>query len=74
MAHISKTMCEIFHFRFHVIFIKLYIFFQQTMDSLTLKRHKFFKLKITEKPHSVLLQDLLFLSCNRNLENAIISV
>ena len=29
IVHISKTMCGIFHFLFHLIFIKLYIFVQQ---------------------------------------------
>ena len=29
MVHLSKTMCGIFHFRFRLVFIKLYIFVQQ---------------------------------------------
>ena len=27
-VHLSKTMCEIFHFRFRFVFIKFYIFVQ----------------------------------------------
>ena len=33
-VRLSKTMCEIFHFRFHPIFIKVYTFVQQ--NALTL--------------------------------------
>ena len=25
-AHLSKKVCRIFHFRFHLVFIKVYIF------------------------------------------------
>ena len=31
------------------------------------------KIKITEKPHTVLLPDLWFLSCNKKFENSMIS-
>ena len=44
------------------------------MDVLTLKRLNFFKIKITEKPHTVLLPDLLFLSCNMKFEKSMISM
>ena len=43
-VRLPKQVCEIFHFRFRVVFIKVYIFVQQKiMDSLTLKRHNFFQ-------------------------------
>ena len=29
VVHLSKTECGIFHFRFRLVFIKLYIFVQQ---------------------------------------------
>ena len=28
-VRLSKTLCEIFHFRFRLVFIKVYTFFQQ---------------------------------------------
>ena len=31
---LSKTVCGIFHFRFHFVFIKVYIFVQQNAWSL----------------------------------------
>ena len=36
MAHISKNVCWIFQFRFHLIFIKFYIFVQQKTWTLWL--------------------------------------
>ena len=32
-----------------------------------------FKIKIIEKPHTVLLPDIWFLSCNKKFENSMIS-
>ena len=29
MVHLSKTVCGIFHFRFRLVFVNLYIFVQQ---------------------------------------------
>ena len=31
MVHLSKAVCGIFHFRFRLVFIKLYIFVQQSV-------------------------------------------
>ena len=39
-VHLSKTVSGIFHFRFSLVFIKIYIFSStKTIDSFTLKRH-----------------------------------
>ena len=35
-VRLSKTMCEIFHFRFRFVFIKVYIFVQQNAWTLCL--------------------------------------
>ena len=61
---LSKTVCGILHFRFRFVFIKVYLYFCLTKgkDSLTLKRHAPFKIKIMQKPRSVLLPNLGFLS------------
>ena len=43
-VNISETVFRIFHFRFRLVFTKVYIFVQQkSMDSLNLKRHKSFQ-------------------------------
>ena len=56
---LSRIMCGILHFLFRFIFIKVYIFVQQNaMDFLILKRQIPFKIEITEKLHTLLLQDL----------------
>ena len=34
MVHFSKTLCGIFHFRFRLVFIKVYIFIQQNAGTL----------------------------------------
>ena len=34
MVHLSKTVCGIFRFRLHLLFIKLYIFVQQKKHGL----------------------------------------
>ena len=33
-VRLSKTVCEIFHFQFHFVFIKVYIFVQQKVWTL----------------------------------------
>ena len=43
-VRLSKIMCEIFHFQFHFVFIKVYIFVQRQTP---------FKIKIIEKPHKI---------------------
>ena len=35
-VRLSETICEIFHFRFHFVFIKVYIFVQQNVWTLWL--------------------------------------
>ena len=78
-VHFSKTVCRIFHFRLGFIFIKAYIFVQQWakifqyVDSLTLKRHNSFQIEVVEKPHTVLLPDFWFLSCDKKFWNSMIS-
>ena len=43
---LSRTVCEIYHFRLRFAFIKVYIFVQQNaLDFLTLKRHNSLKIK-----------------------------
>ena len=49
MVQLSKTLCWISHFQFGQVFIKVYIFVIIP-----------FKLKIIEKPETVLLLDLCF--------------
>ena len=75
MVHLSKTMCGIFHFRFRLVFIKLYIFVQQKACTPWLRNVIIipFKIKIIEKPYTVLLPDLWFLSSNKKFENSKIS-
>ena len=60
---LSKTVCGIFHFRPRFIFIKVYIFNQKNAWTLWLYNVITpFKIKIIEKPHTVLLPELWFLS------------
>ena len=43
-VRLSETVCGTFHFRFHSVFIKVYVFVQQnTLSLLTLKRRNFFQ-------------------------------
>ena len=43
-VRLSETMWGTFHFRFHFVFIKVYVFVQQnTLSLLTLKRRNFFQ-------------------------------
>ena len=59
-VRLSKTLFRVFLFRFYVVFIKVYIMFQQNAWTLWLKNVIFsFKIKIIEKPHILLLLDLL---------------
>ena len=74
IVDLSKTMCGIFHFQFKLFFIKVYIFVQQKPWSLWLWNVIMsFKIKIIEKPHTLLLPDLWFLSCINKFENSMIS-
>ena len=71
---LSESVCGIFHFRFRFVFIKVYIFVQQNAWTLWLKNVIIsFKIKIIEKPHTVLLPDFWFLSCNKKFSNSVIS-
>ena len=73
-ARLSETVCGIFHFRFRFVFIKVYIFVQQSAWTLWLSNFITpFKIKIIEKPHIVLLPDVWFLSCNKKFFNSMIS-
>ena len=52
-VHLSKTVCESFHFRFQFVFIKVYIFVQEKAWTLWLENIiSPFKIKIIEKPGS----------------------
>ena len=74
-VHFSKTVCGIFHFRFRLLFIKIYIFVQQKTRTVWPWNVIIpFKIKIREKLHIVFIPDLWCLSCNRNFENSVISV
>ena len=56
----SKTLFGLFLFRSYFVFIKVCIMFQQNAWTLRLKNVIFpFKIKIIEKPHILLLLDLL---------------
>ena len=39
-VYLSETMCGIFHFRFHCVFIKVYIFVQQKAQTLLNIKHR----------------------------------
>ena len=59
-VRLSKTLFGLFLFRFYFVFIKVCIMFQQNAWTLRLKNVIFpFKIKIIEKPHILLLLDLL---------------
>ena len=62
MVQLSRTVRGIFHFRFRLIFIKVYIFVQQkTWTLLALKRHNFFQNKNnTKTTHSFTPRPLIF--------------
>ena len=64
---LSKNVCRIFHFRFRFIFIKVYVFAQQNAWTFWIVITHF-KMKIIEKPDTVLLSDLFFLSCDGKYE------
>ena len=67
MVYLPKTVCGIFHFRFRLVFIRVYIFVQ-------LKAWNFenpiilLQIKIIEKPDIVLLPVFWFSRCKRNLK------
>ena len=48
-VHLSKAVCDIFHFRFRSAFVKVYIFVQQKAWILTLKCHNSFQNKNKRK-------------------------
>ena len=69
MVLLSKTVCGIFNFQFRLVFMKIYIFVQQKVWTVWLQKVIIpFKIKITEKPQTVLLPDLWFLSCNKTFK------
>ena len=58
---LSKSACGILHFRFRLVFIKVCIFVQQKAWILWLENAIIpFKIKIMEKPLTVLLPELWF--------------
>ena len=64
--HFSKTVYGIFHLRFSSVFIILHIFVQQNAWTLWVQNVIIpFKFKIIEKPNTILLINLWFLSCNK---------
>ena len=67
VVHLSKS---VFHFRFLLVFIKLFIFAQEKPWTLWLQNLIiYFKRKVKEKSHTVLLPFFWFLSCNLKREN-----
>ena len=72
---LPKTVCGIIRFWFRFVFIKAYIFVQQNPWTLLLKNAIItFKIRIIEKPQTVLLLVIWFLSCNKKFENSMIPV
>ena len=64
-VRLSKSVHVIFRFRFHFVFIKVYIFVLQNAWTLWIwNAITPFKIKITQKPHKVLLPVAWCLSCN----------
>ena len=57
-VRLSKTVCGILHFWFHFVFIKVLTLWLQNVIIP-------FKIKIIERPRTVLLPNLWFLSCNK---------
>ena len=71
---VSPSLCEIFNFRCRYVFVKGYNFVQQKAWTLRLSNIIIpFKIKIIEMPHTALLPDFWFLSCNKKFENSVIS-
>ena len=67
VVHLSKS---VFHFRFLLVFIKLSIFAQEKPWTLWLQNLIiYFKKKVKEKSHTVLLPVLWFISCNLKCGN-----
>ena len=65
----TRSLCEIFHFRFHFSFIKVYIIVQQKAWTLWLESVVIpFKIKIIEKPHTLLLPYLWFWAATRTFK------
>ena len=59
MVDLSKTVCSIFHFRFRLVFIIIYIFVQQ--KAWTLKYYNYFHNKNDRKAiHSFACRPLIF--------------
>ena len=70
----SKTVGEVFQFRFRFIFLTVYIFVQQNPWSLWLWNVIVaFKIKIIEKPSTVFFPAIWFLSCNKTIQNSMVS-
>ena len=66
---VSLKLCRDFPFSIPFRFYQnLYYCSTKCMDSLNLKRHNSFQNKIMEKPPTVLLPDLWFLSCKKSFK------
>ena len=74
MVHLCKTVYEIFHFQFRLVFINFYIYFFQQKPWLVWLSNVIipFKIKIIQKSLTVLLSDLWFLRCSKKFENSMI--
>ena len=60
-AHLSKTLCRIFHFQFRLVFIKVCIFVQQKAQTLALTCHNSFQNNDNRKAtHSFASRHLIF--------------
>ena len=67
-VHLFKTVRGTFYHWFRFVFIKVYIFVQQVHALFGVIIP--FKIEIIEKPHTILIPDLSFLSCNKNFESS----
>ena len=74
MVHLSKTVFQIFYFRFRLVFIKLYIFVQEkaSTHSLTLKRHNSFQNKNNRIATHSFAPISLILKLKQEVENSVI--
>ena len=70
-VYLSTTVCGIFHFWFCLTFIKVCFFCSKKVWTFWLQDNITpFKIRMIEKPHTVLLVDLQFLSCNKKFKNS----
>ena len=71
-VHLSKTVCRIFNFWIHLVFVKVYIIVQQKARNLWFWNVITpFQIRIIEKPQTVLLPGLWTLSYNKKLKSEV---